>query len=208
MTVVSEAEIASASAAGTMRCSVVGCSSMCGCLGCVDCCDWVDDLLPDLFPILDLSASLNIPVSQSGSSPTVLASPAMGTWCDAGNCADAGGGTVCAFCPLGDTLPTLKAMVAASCMGGCWGMAGGGWCILAICSGGMTWVALSLCNGCCGEGVTGRTGAGADCICWSINSTWATLSFQPRLRKKPSKALKTVRACSCSPNKRWSSAAS
>ena len=118
--------------------------------------------MADLFTTWVLSASLRMPVSQSGRSPAELVAAAVIP--GAGNCVDAGGGT---FAPM------LKAIVAAS------GMVGIAGC--CACCG--------YCGCCAGCGVTGRGGRGEFCICWSMNSTCATLSLQPRLRRKPSKAL-------------------
>ena len=149
-TLVSVEEIDSPIGPDGMRCSVVGCSSIGGCCGAGA------GFAAGLLMTCVLSASLKIPVSQSGNSPPALlfVTPGIDTCGDAGKCAEAGGGALCGI------FPALKVIVAASCRGCC-----------------------------CGGGVTDRPGADPFMSCCIINSTWATLSFQPRLRRKPSRAL-------------------
>src|SRR3989440_10134825 len=149
-TLVSIEQIDSTIGTDAIRCSVVGCSSIGGCCGAGA------RFAAGLLMTCVLSASLKIPVSQSGNSPPALlfVTPGIDTCDDAGNCAEAGGGALCGI------FPALKVIVAASCRGCC-----------------------------CAGGVTGRPGADPFMSCCIINSTWATLSFQPRLRRKPSRAL-------------------
>src|SRR5258708_17161269 len=97
-----------ASAGGAARCSIVGWPVN------MDCWDCAVGAGACLFAIWLLSASLRIPVSQSGSSPTeLLATPGIETWGDAGNCDDAGGGT------MDGILLALNAIVAASWIDDC-----------------------------------------------------------------------------------------
>src|SRR3984893_13080262 len=76
-------------AGGAARCSIVGWPVN------MDCCVCVAGAGACLFASWLLSASLRIPVSQSGSSPTeLLATPGIETWGEAGNCDDAGRGAI------------------------------------------------------------------------------------------------------------------
>src|SRR5436309_10866036 len=125
MTFVSSAAVAPLLAVGKgrMRCSVVGCSSIAGDTAVGTAGDGSRaGAAADLLASCALSASLKMPVSQSGSSPTVLLAPGIGTWDAAGNCAEAGG-TAGLPGATGPILLMLRAMVAASWTDDCWGYA-------------------------------------------------------------------------------------
>lgn len=137
-----------------IRCSTVGCSVTDGGAAGAVCDDCTDCAV--LLATCVLSASLRMPVSQSGSSAEALLPFCSGGPCGTGGiggcCADVGGMP----CPL-VIVPILKAIVAASGMDGGAGAAGRGGCCI-VCSGGNVRVVLA-------GGVVGRAGAGAFCAC-------------------------------------------